>query len=154
MWLSVFFKQSNLIQERAQEESTSYGRSTNLVTFLVRDYNEAIDWFTGTLEFSKTQDVTNKETGVRWVVIAPSTNTGTSFLLAQAQDDEEKSRVGTQTGNNVGFFLSTPDFERDYKEFMNKGLTFLEQPRYEVYGTVAVFVDLYGNKWDLIEHNS
>jgi catechol 2,3-dioxygenase-like lactoylglutathione lyase family enzyme len=119
------------------------------VTLLVRDYNEAISFFTNALGFQLIQD-TPQDEGKRWVLVAPAGSPGTSLLLAQASTPEQAARIGNQTGGRVFLFLHTDDFGRDYREMKARGVKFLEAPRQEVYGTVAVFEDLYGNKWDLL----
>ncbi len=90
----------------------------------------------------------------RWVMVAPPTSSGTSLLLARAATPEQESRIGNQTGGRVFLFLHTNDFWRDYHDLRSRGIVFTEQPRREAYGTVAVFVDLYGNRWDLLEMNN
>ncbi len=125
-------------------------QSIALVTLVVRNYDEAISFFTQTLNFELVED-TPLGGGKRWVVVRPRFGLGTSLLLAQEVNPEQASRVGNQTGGRVSFFLHTDDFWRDYHEMLRRGIEFLEQPREESYGTVAVFVDLYGNKWDLLE---
>jgi len=128
-------------------------RYVNTVTYLVQDYNEAIEWFTTKLDFTVSQDIPTGE-NTRWIIVTPPSKTpGTSFLLAKAEGFGQLARVGTQTGDHVAFFLSTTDFQADHKLFLERGIHFLEEPRYEVYGTVAVFEDIYGNTWDLIEHS-
>lgn len=122
-----------------------------LVSYLVRDYDEAIAFFTQCLNFDLVQDMPmgpNK----RRVVVKPKNGTGAALVLAQAKNQAEVSRIGAQTGGRVFLFLETDDLARDYAHFVKNGVLFNEQPRYELYGTVAVFADLYGNLWDLIEH--
>lgn len=120
------------------------------ITLVVRDYDEAIAFYTQSLGFTLLEDSPRGE-GKRWVIVAPPGSTGTTLLLAQAASPEQTSRVGNQTGGRVGFFLHTDDFWRDYKAMKDKGVQFMEEPRTESYGTVVVFADLYGNKWDLLE---
>ena len=120
------------------------------VTLLVRDYDEAIAFYTNVLGFSLTSDLDMGD-GKRWVVVAPPGPAGCSLLLAEAKTDEEKLAVGRQGAGRVWLFLHTDDFWRDYPVLQSRGLRFLETPRSEVYGHVAVFEDLYGNKWDLLE---
>lgn len=120
------------------------------VTLLVRDYNEAIAFYTSVLGFNLTADVDLGE-GRRWVVVEPHGATGCGLLLAEAKNDEEKRAVGQQGAGRVWLFLHTDDFWRDYPALQARGLRFLETPRSEAYGHVAVFEDLYGNKWDLLE---
>src|SRR5580692_12574194 len=120
------------------------------IALIVRDYDEALDFFTRTLNFKLIED-TRLSKDKRWVLIAPPGSQGTNLLLAQASTPEQAARIGNQTGGRVFLFLHTDDFGRDYREMKARGVKFLEAPRQEVYGTVAVFEDLYGNKWDLLE---
>jgi catechol 2,3-dioxygenase-like lactoylglutathione lyase family enzyme len=120
------------------------------VTFLVRNYDEAVAFFTNALGFQLIED-TPQDEGKRWVLVAPAGSNGSSLLLAQASTPEQAARIGNQTGGRVFLFLHTDDFWRDYREMKARGVKFLETPREESYGTVAVFEDLYGNKWDLLE---
>jgi len=124
-------------------------RRIGAVAFLVRDYDEAIDWFTRALGFALVAD-TPLGGGKRWVLVAPG-NGGTPLLLAEAADESQKARVGDQTGGRVAFFLHTDDFARDHARMIAEGVKFHEAPRHEQYGTVAVFEDFCGNLWDLIE---
>ncbi len=120
------------------------------VTYLVRDYDEAIAFFTQALSFTLVED-TPLENGNRWVLVSPPDLNGTSMLLAKAATPEQEKAIGNQTGGRVFLFLQTDNFTRDYGRMTEKGVRFKERPREEPYGTVAVFEDLYGNKWDLIE---
>jgi catechol 2,3-dioxygenase-like lactoylglutathione lyase family enzyme len=120
------------------------------VCFVVREYDEAIDFFTNKLGFSVIEDTFIPEQNKRWVLIAPPGSSGTNILLARASSPQQESTVGNQTGGRVAFFLQTDDFWRDYKAMLAKGVRFRGEPRNEVYGTVAVFEDLYGNLWDLL----
>ena len=120
------------------------------IALLVRDYDEALAWFTRALGFRVIEDL-DQGNGKRWLVVAPSGSEETTLLLAQASTPEQLSRVGNQTGGRVFLFLHTDDFSRDYNAMKSRNVKFLEQPREEPYGTVAVFEDLYGNKWDLIQ---
>ncbi len=120
------------------------------VSLVVRDYDEAIDFYTGKLGFKLIED-TCRGGGKRWVLVAPPGGGGTQLLLAKAVNPEQESRVGNQTGGRVFLFLDTDDFWRDYRAMTARGVSFLELPRLEPYGVVAVFQDLYGNKWDLLE---
>lgn len=124
--------------------------SIPLVTFLVRDYDEAIAWFTGALRFELLEDTPLGE-GKRWVRVAPPGAAGAALLLAEAASPEQERRIGDQTGGRVAFFLNTDDFWGDHAHMQAHGVRFAEQPRREPYGTVVVFYDLYGNAWDLIE---
>ena len=120
------------------------------ITFIVRDYDEAISFFTEMLRFDLIED-TPLGDGKRWVLVAPPESVGTRLLLAKAATPAQVTRVGDQTGGRVFLFLHTDDFQRDYDAMRSRGVTFLEAPRKETYGTVAVFEDLYGNKWDLLQ---
>jgi catechol 2,3-dioxygenase-like lactoylglutathione lyase family enzyme len=120
------------------------------VTLLVRDYDEGIAWFTGVLGLDLVAD-TPLGGGKRWVLVAPKHGAGCRLLLAQADGPEQAARIGDQTGGRVAFFLITDNFSRDHALLLSRGVAFLETPRSEGYGTVAVFRDIYGNKWDLIE---
>jgi catechol 2,3-dioxygenase-like lactoylglutathione lyase family enzyme len=123
------------------------------VSLLVRDYDEAIAFFTGSLGFQLIEDTPSIDRdgkGKRWVLIAPP-NSGTSLLLAKASNAEEAVCVGNQTGGRVFLFLHTDDFWRDYQAMTAKGVKFVREPKDEPYGTVAVFEDLYRNKWDLLQ---
>ena len=122
------------------------------VTFLVKDYDEAIEFFVNKLQFDLIEDSQLNETK-RWVVVSPKGSSGTSLLLAKAATEEQERSVGNQTGGRVAFFLHTDNFNRDYERMMGKGVNFLESPREEKFGKVVIFQDLYGNKWDFIEHS-
>ena len=122
-----------------------------LVSLVVRDYDEALAFFVGNLGFILIEDRQVPEQRKRWVVIAPPGEAGAHLLLARASDDEQASRIGSQTGGRVFLFLYTDDFRRDYERYRSKGVEFVRLPKDEPYGTVAVFKDLYGNLWDLIE---
>ncbi|MFL5386234.1 MAG: VOC family protein [Longimicrobiaceae bacterium] len=124
-------------------------RSIAYVALVVRDYDEAIDWFTRVLGFRLVED--SPREGKRWVVVAPGNEGGTSLLLARAATPEQALRIGDQTGGRVFLFLRTDDFWTDYEVMRARGVRFEEKPREEAYGTVAVFVDLYGNRWDLLQ---
>ncbi|MFF4245811.1 VOC family protein [Streptomyces sp. NPDC001822] len=121
-----------------------------LVTLVVRDYDEALSFYTGALGFELVED-TDRGGGTRWVVVRPRGTTGTGLLLAKAGDDAQLAAVGAQTGGRVGFFLHTEDFAGDHSRMLAAGVRFLEEPRHETYGSVAVFEDLYGNRWDLLQ---
>ena len=120
------------------------------VALVVRDYDEALAFFTRTLNFTVVED-TRLSDDKRWVLVAPPGSQGTSLLLAQAATPEQESRIGNQTGGRVFLFLHTDDFWRDYREMTARKVKFVREPVEEVYGTVAVFEDLYGNKWDLLQ---
>lgn len=123
------------------------------VALVVRDYDEAIDFYTRKLGFRLVEDTWQPEQGKRWVVVAPRGSRGTSLLLAKASSPAQESCVGNQTGGRVFLFLATDDFRRDYEKLVAQGVVFVSEPRSEPYGTVAVFKDLYGNLWDLLEPN-
>ena len=121
-----------------------------LVTLVVNDYDEAIDYFVRVLGFKLRED-TPMDGGKRWVVVSPESSGGPGLLLARAANDPQKQAVGRQTGGRVFLFLHTDDFERDYAVYKQRGVSFVEPPRQESYGRVVVFTDLYGNRWDLVE---
>ncbi len=120
------------------------------VALLVREYDEAIRFFVNNLNFSLLED-DDRGGGKRWVRVAPPGSTGTSLLLARAVGVNQEVAVGRQTGGRVFLFLHTDDFWGDYQSMISKGVEFTEKPREEPYGTVVVFLDLYGNKWDLLQ---
>ena len=126
-------------------------RSVGAVALLVPDYQEAIDYFVDTLGFTLIEDTRQPETR-RWVLVSPGA--GTPLLLAKANGERQRAAIGNQSGGRVFLFLTTDDFWRDYRDFVSRGVVFEEEPRQEVYGTVAVFTDRYGNRWDLIEPSS
>lgn len=118
---------------------------------VVRDYDEAISFYVDTLGFSLIEDTYIAEQDKRWVVVAPPGATESRLLLARAVNAEQSSRVGNQTGGRVFLFLFTDDFWRDFEAYKAKGVVFVREPKREPYGTVAVFKDLYGNLWDLLQ---
>jgi len=120
------------------------------VALVVRDYDEALAFFTQVLNFRVIEDTRLTE-NKRWVLVAPPGSSGTSLLLARAATPEQVSHIGNQTGGRVSFFLHTDDFWRDYREMAARKVKFARAPREETYGTVAVFEDLYGNLWDLLQ---
>ncbi len=120
------------------------------IAIVVNDYDEAIDFYTKKLHFDLVEDTALSETK-RWVLVRPKDSIECCLLLAKAANEEQKSRVGNQTGGRVFLFLHTDNFERDYQNLLNQGIEIVRQPSKEEYGTVAVFKDLYGNLWDLIE---
>lgn len=128
--------------------SVTPSRSVATVAVVVRDYDEAIAWYTDRLGFVLEQDV-DLGGGKRWVTV--TSGGGARLLLAQAADSAQASRIGDQTGGRVFLFLETDDFRRDHQAMLAKGVVFREEPREEAYGTVAVFQDVAGNLWDLIE---
>ncbi len=121
------------------------------VALVVRDYDEAIAFFTERLHFTLVEDTYQPEQDKRWVVVAPPGSTGTTLLLARAATPEQEAYIGKQSGGRVFLFLNSSDFWRDYHDMVAKGITFVREPKTESYGTVAVFEDLYGNLWDLLE---
>ncbi|PZM12161.1 VOC family protein [Rhizobium tubonense] len=127
-------------------------QSVFLVTLVVDSYDRAKSFYCGTLGFDCLRDEVQPG-GKRWVVVKAGGGEGAALLLAEAFGEQQKAAIGNQTGGRVGFFLKTDDFARDHAAMLAKGVRFLEEPRREVYGTVAVFADPYGNKWDLIQHS-
>ena len=123
------------------------------IALVVADYDEAIKFYVEKLDFVLLEDTSQSETK-RWVKVAPRGAEECCLLLAKAVGDEQSSRVGNQTGGRVFLFLQTDDFQRDYENYKAKGVNFVREPKKEDYGTVAVFEDLYGNLWDLVEFTS
>jgi catechol 2,3-dioxygenase-like lactoylglutathione lyase family enzyme len=121
------------------------------VALVVRDYDEAIRFYTEKLNFTIVEDRYQPEQDKRWVLVAPPGSNGLTLLLARASAPEQEHFIGNQTGGRVFLFLSTDDFWRDYHRMISLGITFVRAPKVESYGTVAVFQDLYGNLWDLLE---
>jgi catechol 2,3-dioxygenase-like lactoylglutathione lyase family enzyme len=122
------------------------------VALVVRDYDEAIAFYTGKLGFTLVEDTYQPEQDKRWVIVAPAGSSGASLLLARATTPEQERCVGNQTGGRVFLFLGTDDFWRDYHRMTAAGVRFVRPPSEAPYGTVAVFEDLYGNRWDLVEY--
>jgi catechol 2,3-dioxygenase-like lactoylglutathione lyase family enzyme len=120
------------------------------VTLLVRNYEEAKAWYCNVLDFVLVEDTLLAD-GKRWIVVAPPGSTESRLLLAEASTEQQRERIGDQTGGRVFLFLHTDDFWRDFRAMGDKGVRFCEEPREESYGTVAVFEDLYGNRWDLLQ---
>jgi len=123
-----------------------------LVSLIVRDYDEAIEFYCQKLGFRLVEDTPQGHK--RWVVVAPQGDSGSALLLARASDAEQQALIGRQGAGRVWLFLQTDDFHRDYQRMLAAGVVFNEQPRVEPYGTVVVFADLYGNLWDLIERKN
>ena len=123
------------------------------MALVVRDYDEAIEFFTTTLRFTLVEDTYQAEQEKRWVVVAPPGSSGSTLLLARASTPEQEACIGNQTGGRVFLFLNTDDFWRDYREMTARGVKFVREPESEPYGLVAVFEDLYGNLWDLLQLN-
>jgi catechol 2,3-dioxygenase-like lactoylglutathione lyase family enzyme len=121
------------------------------VALVVRDYDEAIEFYTNKLHFTLVEDTYQPEQDKRWVLVAPPGSSGTTLLLARASKPEQEAFIGNQTGGRVFLFLQTDDFWRDYNEMISLGIRFVREPKSEPYGKVTVFEDLYGNLWDLIE---
>lgn len=121
------------------------------VALVVRDYDEAIDFYVNTLGFGLVEDTPIEAQNKRWVLLAPPGSTEARLLLARAVGEEQASRIGNQTGGRVFLFLHTDDFWRDFRRYKERGVVFVREPKEETYGTVAVFQDLYGNLWDLLQ---
>ncbi|MGF0537557.1 VOC family protein [Agrobacterium sp. ES01] len=124
-----------------------------LVTIVVDDYDRAKAFYCDILGFDCLEDSVQPD-GKRWLVVQPQGGAGAGLLLAKAASASQSKAIGAQTGGRVGFFLQTDDFARDHKRMRVRGVVFLEEPRHEVYGSVAVFEDIYGNRWDLIQRTS
>jgi catechol 2,3-dioxygenase-like lactoylglutathione lyase family enzyme len=136
-------------------KGTAAARQTiGLIALVVRDYDEAIDFYVGVLGFTVVEDSVAHAQNKRWVVVAPPGSIGSRLLLAQAADAEQASRIGDQTGGRVFLFLHTDDFWRDFHAYRARGVIFIREPKVESYGMVAVFKDLYGNLWDLLQPNA
>jgi catechol 2,3-dioxygenase-like lactoylglutathione lyase family enzyme len=129
-------------------------QNLGLVSLVVRDFDEALEFFVGKLGFALVEDSPVQEQKKRWVVVSPPGASESRLLLARAATPEQQSRVGAQTGGRVFLFLHTDDFKRDYERYSAMGIEFVRPPRHEPYGTVAVFKDLYGNLWDLVQPRS
>jgi len=123
------------------------------IALVVKDYAEAIAFYTEKLHFTLVEDTYQPEQDKRWVVVAPPGSAGTTLLLARASKQEQAAFIGNQTGGRVFLFLNTDDFWRDYHEMLSRGIKFVRPPKTESYGLVAVFEDLYGNLWDLLQLN-
>ena len=121
------------------------------VALVVREYDEAIDFYTKVLNFRLVEDTYVPEQDKRWVLVAPPNTSGCMLLLARATSDDQRAAIGNQAGGRVFLFLYTDDFHRDYQQMVDRGVNFVRKPKTESYGTVAVFEDLYGNLWDLLE---
>ena len=121
------------------------------MALVVRDYDEAINFYTKTLHFTLVEDTYQPDQDKRWVVVAPPGSDGATLLLARASNPEQETFIGNQAGGRVFLFLNTDDFWRDYNEMIERGVNFVREPKTEAYGIVAVFEDLYGNLWDLLQ---
>jgi catechol 2,3-dioxygenase-like lactoylglutathione lyase family enzyme len=126
-------------------------QSLGQVAIVVRDYDEALSFYVGTLGFRLIEDTPVPAQNKRWVVVAPPGSSSARLLLARAVGDEQSSRIGNQTGGRVFLFLYTDDFWRDFRTYEARGVVFVREPSEQPYGTVAVFKDLYGNLWDLVQ---
>lgn len=126
-------------------------QSIATVALVVREYDEALAFYVGTLGFTLVEDTYIPTLDKRWVTVTPPGSTGPLLLLARAVGEEQSSRIGNQTGGRVFLFLYTDDFWRDYAAYRSKGVIFVREPKEESYGTVAVFADLYGTLWDLLQ---
>ena len=126
-------------------------QSIGYIALVVQDYDEAIHFYVSTLGFTLIEDTYVEAQNKRWVLVAPPGATESRLLLARAVGEEQSTRIGNQTGGRVFLFLHTDDFWRDYKAYKDKGVVFVREPKEEAYGTVAVFKDLYGNLWDLLQ---
>ncbi len=124
------------------------------IALVVRDYDEAIAYYTQTLGFTLVEDTYQPEQDKRWVIVSPAGSTGTTILLARASTPEQEKFIGNQSGGRVFLFLGTDDFWRDYNRMTAAGVQFIRPPTVETYGTVSVFEDLYGNRWDLVEYKA
>jgi catechol 2,3-dioxygenase-like lactoylglutathione lyase family enzyme len=136
-----------------KDVSTAMQQAIIHVALVVRDYDEAIQFFCQRLHFVLVEDTYQPEQDKRWVLVAPPGSSGTALLLARASNPAQAAAIGQQTGGRVFLFLHTDDFWRDYQDMQRNGVTFVREPKTEAYGTVAVFEDLYGNRWDLIGPN-
>jgi len=123
------------------------------VALVIKEYDEAINFYTKKLNFTLVEDIYQQEQDKRWVTIAPPNSTGTTILLARASKPEQIEFIGNQTGGRVFLFLNTDDFWRDYNAMIKEGIEFVRDPKNAEYGMVAVFKDLYGNLWDLVQFN-
>lgn len=129
-------------------------QSIAYITLVVRDYDEAIDFYTSKLNFEVIEDTCYLEQKKRWVIVAPPGSRGTAILFARASNPEQERHIGSQTGGRVFLFLNSDDFWRDYDKMISRGVEFVREPKKESYGMVAVFKDLYNNLWDLLELNN
>ncbi|MDD3273644.1 MAG: VOC family protein [Bacteroidales bacterium] len=123
------------------------------ISLVVRDYDEAIKFYTSKLNFELIDDIYQPEQNKRWVLVSPKGSKGASILLAKPSNSEQNKFIGNQTGGRVFLFLETDDFWNDYKQMLEKNIEFCREPKNQTYGIVAVFKDLYGNLWDLVQFN-
>jgi catechol 2,3-dioxygenase-like lactoylglutathione lyase family enzyme len=140
--------------DKATKREVIVKQSIVLIALVVRDYDEAIVFYTEKLHFTLIEDTYQPEQNKRWVVVSPPGSVGTTLLLAKASKPEQEPFIGDQTGGRVFLFLNTDNFWRDYNEMVSKGIKFVRAPKEESYGLVAVFEDLYGNLWDLLQINA
>jgi catechol 2,3-dioxygenase-like lactoylglutathione lyase family enzyme len=138
----------------ADRHRTAARQTIGEIALVVRDYDEAIHFYVDVLGFDLIEDTTIPAQDKRWVVVAPPGSVGSRLLLARATNDEQASRIGNQAGGRVFLFLHTDDFWRDFHAYKARGVSFVREPKAESYGTVAVFEDLYGNLWDLLQANT
>lgn len=138
---------------RPSKQQVTMKQSIIHIALVVRDYDEAIAFYTQKLHFTLVEDIYQPAQDKRWVVVEPPNSSGTTLLLARASKPEQEPFIGNQTGGRVFLFLNTDDFWRDYNEMVSKGIKFIRPPKEESYGLVAVFEDLYGNLWDLLQIN-
>jgi catechol 2,3-dioxygenase-like lactoylglutathione lyase family enzyme len=150
----VIFQLRSIPSSSCIAEGCNMKQSIVHIALVVRDYDEALEFYTKKLHFTLVEDSYQPKQDKRWVVVAPPGSTGTTLLLAKASKPEQEPFIGNQTGGRVFLFLSTHDFWRDYNEMVVNGIKFVREPKTQDYGTVAVFEDLYGNLWDLLEFNS
>jgi len=129
-------------------------QSIACIALVVRDYDEAIDFYVKVLDFIMIEDTPVESQNKRWVLLTPPGATESCLLLARAVGEEQTSRIGNQTGGRVFLFLHTDDFWRDFRRYKGRGVVFVREPKEEPYGTVAVFEDLYGNRWDLLQRKT
>ena len=143
-----------LLNQRGTQVIGEMRQQIGYVAFVVREYDEAIEFFTQKLDFTLVEDTYVPEQDKRWVVVAPPSHFGTNLVLSRAVSDAQQSAIGNQAGGRVFLFLFTNDFHRDYDTMILRGIKFVREPKVEPYGTVAVFEDLYGNLWDLLQPNA
>ncbi len=142
------------IKENIKENAKTQKRAIVHTAIVVEDYDEAIKFYTEKLNFTLIKDEYQEEQNKRWVIVSPDSTGETSLLLARASNDEQKKFIGNQTGGRVFIFVSTMDFWGDYNSMLEKGVEFVREPKEQDYGIVAVFKDLYGNLFDLVEFNN
>jgi catechol 2,3-dioxygenase-like lactoylglutathione lyase family enzyme len=152
--VSVNLRKNDLVFELLKKEKDNDMKQSIVhIALVVDDYDEAIDFYTNKLHFTLIEDTYQPEQDKRWVVVAPPGASGTTLLLARASKPEQRPFIGNQAGGRVFLFLNSDDFWRDYNEMVEKGIHFVRPPKQAEYGMVAVFEDLYGNLWDLLQLN-